>query len=181
MAPRLRASPAQAGTVLQSERRAVWTVAKPTVYQTKDATIALHPSTSRSASAICSTMATSRRSRAADVDADDHAGEFASQRAVPNLRHRCRRIARQSRPRLTHQSHRSAVFGRLGPIRNKVLLGNEPARHKILDILGDLSLIGCDLRGHIVAYHSGHPHNVELVRLLTAQMQTVLPRQLRAA
>ena len=73
------------------------------------------------------------------------------------------------------------VFGPRGPIDNKLRFGNEPARHKILDILGDLSLIGCDLRGHVVAYRSGHPHNVELVRRLSLQMQTVLPRQRRAA
>ena len=73
------------------------------------------------------------------------------------------------------------VFGRQGPIQNKLRFANEPARHKILDILGDLSLIGCDLRGHVVAYRSGHPHNVELVRKLTLQMQRVLPRLRMAA
>ena len=73
------------------------------------------------------------------------------------------------------------VFGPHGPIENKTRFANEPARHKILDILGDLSLLGCDLRGHVVAYRSGHPHNVELVRTLTLQMQTVLPRRRRAA
>ena len=69
------------------------------------------------------------------------------------------------------------VFGQHGPIDNHTRFGNEPARHKILDILGDLSLIGCDLVGHVVAYRSGHPHNVELVRLLSLQMPTVVPRQ----
>src|SRR5262249_20057904 len=73
------------------------------------------------------------------------------------------------------------VFGKRGPINNCLRFANEPARHKILDILGDLSLIGCDLRGHVVAYRTGHPHNIELVRLLTLQMQTVLPRQRLAA
>ena len=73
------------------------------------------------------------------------------------------------------------VFGPHGPIENKLRFANEPARHKILDILGDLSLIGCDLRGHVVAYRSGHPHNVELVRKLTLQMQRVLPRLRLAA
>ena len=73
------------------------------------------------------------------------------------------------------------VFGPKGPINNPLRFGNEPARHKILDILGDLSLIGCDLRGHVVACRSGHPHNVELVRKLSQQMQQVLPRQRRAA
>ena len=73
------------------------------------------------------------------------------------------------------------VFGKNGPIQNRLRFANEPARHKILDILGDLSLIGCDLRGHVVAYRTGHPHNVELVRLLSLQMQRCYARQCVAA
>ena len=39
--------------------------------------------------------------------------------------------------------------------------------------------LGDGLRGHVVAYRSGHPHNIELVRLLAQQMpaKQVLPRQ----
>jgi UDP-3-O-acyl N-acetylglucosamine deacetylase len=58
------------------------------------------------------------------------------------------------------------IFGKHGPIDNELRFADEPARHKILDIVGDLSLLGCDLRGHLVAYRSGHPLNVELVRCL---------------
>ena len=62
------------------------------------------------------------------------------------------------------------VFGRRGPIDNGLRYANEPARHKILDLVGDLSLFGHDLRGHVVAYRSGHPLNIELVRQLTRQL-----------
>jgi UDP-3-O-acyl-N-acetylglucosamine deacetylase len=58
------------------------------------------------------------------------------------------------------------VFGKRGPIDNRLRFANEPARHKVLDLMGDLSLLGHALCGHIVAYRSGHPLNVELVRLL---------------
>jgi UDP-3-O-acyl-N-acetylglucosamine deacetylase len=61
------------------------------------------------------------------------------------------------------------VFGSRGPIDNKLRYANEPARHKILDIIGDLSLLGFDLRGHIVAYRSGHPLNIEMVRRLSQE------------
>ena len=44
------------------------------------------------------------------------------------------------------------VFGPRGPIHNALRFANEPARHKILDIVGDLSLLGCDLYGHLVAF-----------------------------
>ncbi len=58
------------------------------------------------------------------------------------------------------------VFGPRGPIGNRLRYANEPARHKVLDLIGDLSLFGADLCGHVVAYRSGHPLNVELVRAL---------------
>jgi UDP-3-O-acyl-N-acetylglucosamine deacetylase len=58
------------------------------------------------------------------------------------------------------------VFGPHGPIDNELRFANEPVRHKVLDIVGDLALLGADVWGHVVAYRSGHPLNVELVRTL---------------
>ncbi len=58
------------------------------------------------------------------------------------------------------------VFGSRGPIDNELRFADEPARHKILDLLGDLALCGFDLAGHVVAYRSGHALNVELARAL---------------
>ena len=62
------------------------------------------------------------------------------------------------------------VFGADGPIDNTLRFNNEPARHKILDVIGDLSLFGHDLRGHVVAYRSGHPHNVALAQAQNEQL-----------
>jgi UDP-3-O-acyl-N-acetylglucosamine deacetylase len=47
------------------------------------------------------------------------------------------------------------VFGPHGPIDNALRYANEPARHKVLDIVGDLALLGDGLCGHVVAYRSG--------------------------
>jgi len=44
------------------------------------------------------------------------------------------------------------LIGPHGPIDNKYRCGNELVRHKILDLIGDLSLLGQDLCGHLVAY-----------------------------
>ena len=41
---------------------------------------------------------------------------------------------------------------------------NEPVRHKALDLIGDLALLGIPIRGHIIAARSGHAANVELVK-----------------
>ncbi len=61
-------------------------------------------------------------------------------------------------------------------IRDDAVLTNEPlrypeefVRHKMLDILGDLSLLGRPLRGHIVAVKPGHAANCELGRAVLAQ------------
>ncbi len=41
---------------------------------------------------------------------------------------------------------------------------NEPARHKLLDVIGDLALIGYPLKGHIIANRPGHSSNVEFAK-----------------
>lgn len=63
------------------------------------------------------------------------------------------------------------VFGPRGLIDNTLRHADEPARHKVLDLIGDLSLAGIDLAGHIVAYRSGHQLNVELAGRLASEME----------
>jgi UDP-3-O-acyl N-acetylglucosamine deacetylase len=63
------------------------------------------------------------------------------------------------------------VFGKDGPIDNRLRFADEPARHKTLDIVGDLALLGFDLRGHVVAYRSGHPHNAALAKKVQQEVQ----------
>lgn len=45
---------------------------------------------------------------------------------------------------------------------------NEPARHKLLDIIGDFALIGMHFKGHILAARPGHAANVEFARKMKA-------------
>jgi UDP-3-O-acyl-N-acetylglucosamine deacetylase len=61
------------------------------------------------------------------------------------------------------------VFGPSGPIENELRFPDECARHKALDMLGDLALCGCDLVAHVVAHRSGHRLNAELAQALTMQ------------
>jgi len=57
--------------------------------------------------------------------------------------------------------------GKIGVLNNTTLqYPNEPARHKLLDIVGDLALTGCFIRGHILAARPGHAGNVEFARKL---------------
>ena len=48
----------------------------------------------------------------------------------------------------------------------KLHFPNEPARHKLLDVMGDLALIGKPIRGKIVATKPGHTANVEFAKIL---------------
>lgn len=63
------------------------------------------------------------------------------------------------------------VFGPDGVIDNELRFDNECVRHKMLDVVGDLALCGCDIHGHIVAYKSGHRLNATLLEVLLAEGQ----------
>jgi UDP-3-O-[3-hydroxymyristoyl] N-acetylglucosamine deacetylase/3-hydroxyacyl-[acyl-carrier-protein] dehydratase len=58
------------------------------------------------------------------------------------------------------------IFGPKGVIDNTLRYPDECARHKILDMVGDLALLDKDLSGHVVAHRSGHQLNAVLVRKL---------------
>ena len=60
---------------------------------------------------------------------------------------------------------RKISLGANGTLNGKELrYDNEPVRHKALDLIGDLALLGMPLQGHIIASKSGHAANVELVK-----------------
>ncbi|MBN1541947.1 bifunctional UDP-3-O-[3-hydroxymyristoyl] N-acetylglucosamine deacetylase/3-hydroxyacyl-ACP dehydratase [candidate division KSB1 bacterium] len=51
---------------------------------------------------------------------------------------------------------------------------NEPVRHKALDLIGDLALLGMPLKGHVMAARSGHAANAELVKLIRKEFKKKL-------
>jgi UDP-3-O-[3-hydroxymyristoyl] N-acetylglucosamine deacetylase / 3-hydroxyacyl-[acyl-carrier-protein] dehydratase len=53
----------------------------------------------------------------------------------------------------------------------KLQYENEPARHKLLDIVGDLALVGRFIRGHILAARPGHFGNVEFAKILKGMIK----------
>ncbi len=75
------------------------------------------------------------------------------------------------------------MFGVAGDIcldNNGILNGeqhfrfkNEPVRHKALDLLGDLALLGVRLKAHIQAARSGHAANVELVKRIRKEYEKI--------
>jgi UDP-3-O-[3-hydroxymyristoyl] N-acetylglucosamine deacetylase/3-hydroxyacyl-[acyl-carrier-protein] dehydratase len=63
------------------------------------------------------------------------------------------------------------VVGKNGVIKNTLRFPNECIRHKILDLIGDLYLVGCPIRAHIIALRSGHSLNLKLAKRIVQQRQ----------
>jgi len=85
----------------------------------------------------------------------------------------------QARGMGTHISPRDLlVISSDGPIKNTYRFPDECVRHKIVDLIGDLALVGRAVKGRIVAYKSGHALNQQLARKLyeAAQQQERIER-----
>ena len=65
------------------------------------------------------------------------------------------------------------VIGEDGPIENAFRFTDEPVRHKVLDVLGDLYLVGRPVQCRILAHRSGHTLNRMLVTKIREQMALV--------
>ncbi len=163
----------QAGAVLQPARRPVCHVDAPVIVSQNGATLALHPGAEGELkvsyaldyglhSPIARQLCTQR------VTPQNFLNDVASSRTFI-LESEAEELRRQGLGARTTAAD-LLVFGRRGPIDNRLRFADEPARHKILDIIGDLSLLGRDLYGHLVAYRSGHPLNIELVRKLKERL-----------
>jgi UDP-3-O-[3-hydroxymyristoyl] N-acetylglucosamine deacetylase / 3-hydroxyacyl-[acyl-carrier-protein] dehydratase len=69
--------------------------------------------------------------------------------------------------KLTHKLglDHSVILGSSGVLNDKKLhYRNEPARHKLLDLIGDLALIGAPIKAQILAARPGHAANIEFAR-----------------
>lgn len=54
---------------------------------------------------------------------------------------------------------------------------NEPARHKLLDVIGDLALVGIPFKGHIIANRPGHASNVAFAKKIKEHLKKVKMKQ----
>jgi UDP-3-O-acyl N-acetylglucosamine deacetylase len=159
-----------AGAVLQSAPRTIWGVTEAVTVQAESASLALFPGAEDEfrvsyyldyglTAPIC------RQSYTQRITPESFANELAGCRTFL-LQSEAAELRRQGLGARTTTAD-LLVIGPHGPIDNRYRFGNEPARHKVLDIIGDLSLLGDDLRGRLVACRSGHLLNIELLRALT--------------
>jgi UDP-3-O-acyl N-acetylglucosamine deacetylase len=63
------------------------------------------------------------------------------------------------------------IFGPNGPIGNVLRFPDEPVRHKMLDVLGDLALVGHRIHGKVIACKSGHALNAALARRIVEDVR----------
>ncbi|MFA5198584.1 MAG: bifunctional UDP-3-O-[3-hydroxymyristoyl] N-acetylglucosamine deacetylase/3-hydroxyacyl-ACP dehydratase [Candidatus Omnitrophota bacterium] len=61
------------------------------------------------------------------------------------------------------------VVGNSGVIKSVLRFKDEFVRHKILDLIGDLYLAGCPIRGHVIALRSGHALNLKIAEKIHEQ------------
>jgi UDP-3-O-acyl N-acetylglucosamine deacetylase len=174
-----------AGAVLQPARRAIWGVDTPVTVSRNGATLTLHP-VEREELRISYLLdygphaPIARQVHTQTLTPECFTNELATCRTFL-LEAEAEELKRQGLGTRTTTAD-LLVFGPRGPVDNRLRFGDEPARHKILDLVGDLSLFGHDLRGHLVAYRSGHSLNAMLVRALVQQQEAgvAVPQRLAA-
>jgi UDP-3-O-acyl N-acetylglucosamine deacetylase len=173
-----------AGSVLQPGQRGIWGVEEAVVVRSGGATLTLHPGPvdELRASYLLN------YGHSSPIDRQSHTQSVTPESFINELGC-CRTFILESETAALRSQGLGArtttadllVFGRHGPINNCLRFANEPARHKVLDMVGDLALLGQDLCGHLVAYRSGHPLNVELVRTLSRGLTNGQPATVRQA
>lgn len=76
-------------------------------------------------------------------------------------------MSQEAVDRLTEKLHQHRVDAtQLGYLNGGIKFENEPAMHKLLDLVGDLALVGKPIKGRIVAKYPGHKINTEFAKLL---------------
>ncbi len=90
-----------------------------------------------------------------------------------------RPVTQQELNRLAHVFNQPRVEVRQEGILNNLELAffNEPARHKLLDIVGDLTLAGKPIKGHIIATKPGHASNVLFAKQLKKHIKNNTEQQ----
>lgn len=89
-----------------------------------------------------------------------------------------RPVTQEELDRLADLFHKPKVQVKAGGVLNNLEphFTNEPARHKLLDVIGDLALIGTPIKGRIIAHRPGHAANNEMARLMRKKIKKDLSK-----
>lgn len=63
------------------------------------------------------------------------------------------------------------VLSESGPLNNEFRFEDEPVRHKIADLIGDIALLGYPVQAHIIGIRSGHSVNTKLIRKIREKVK----------
>jgi UDP-3-O-[3-hydroxymyristoyl] N-acetylglucosamine deacetylase/3-hydroxyacyl-[acyl-carrier-protein] dehydratase len=167
---------AKAGRETQDAARKELVVKTPVVIREDDAMVAALPTTDPGTQFVYeldytgASAVIGRQLKTFDLGEDDYAREIAPSRTF-SLQHEAEAAKKAGLfPHLTVDT--ALVIGDDGPLgKTEFRFPDEPVRHKMLDLIGDLYLLGAPVRGRIIAYKSGHPMNHRLVRELIKQYQ----------
>lgn len=164
-----------AGTDTQPARRAIWAVQQPLTVTKAGATVTIHPPADDRPDSLLATYILDyghganipRQSHTMPVNPHTFADQVANCRTFVTEREALTLVEHGVGKHLTARD--LLVFGPKGLIDNELRHANEPARHKVLDLIGDLFLCGVDMVGHVVAYRSGHSLNVALAKAVAVK------------
>ena len=70
-------------------------------------------------------------------------------------------------------TNNTLVISEKGVMKNRLRFADECARHKVLDIVGDMAFLGFSVRGRVVGIRSGHALNRELVQKIKNQREGI--------
>jgi len=161
---------AAAGVVVQGLPAPVWRATAPIVIEEREATLVLVPDQRFRITYLVAYGATPLDAQffAAEITAESFRGEVAGARTFCLYKELEAVIAQGL---VKGGSLDNAVVIHDGAIISKDGLRwpNELVRHKVLDLIGDLYLVGSRVAGHIIAVKSGHAANLALARAMVAQ------------
>jgi UDP-3-O-[3-hydroxymyristoyl] N-acetylglucosamine deacetylase/3-hydroxyacyl-[acyl-carrier-protein] dehydratase len=171
----------RAGTVAQDLPRKFINITEPICLQDGEAMIAAFPSNQKGLHIVYdldygeSTSRIARQTQGWDSESGSYITDIAPARTF-SLEEEAQAL--QSQGMCTHLTPSDIlVIGKKGPIDNSYRFDNEPVRHKILDIVGDLYLAGGFIQGRIVASRSGHSLNRRLCKAILEQHKSATRNQ----
>lgn len=163
----------EVGLVEQDADRRLFKVHEPIVIEENGAVLAAFPCDQRQMQLLyeldygSNTDRIGRQAFGFTLGRDDYLAEVASARTF-SLHEEAQALWDQGMCRHLSPSE-VLVIGEDGPIDNAYRFGDEPSRHKVLDMIGDLYLIGGEIQGRFVASRSGHALNRNMCRRIIEQ------------
>jgi UDP-3-O-[3-hydroxymyristoyl] N-acetylglucosamine deacetylase/3-hydroxyacyl-[acyl-carrier-protein] dehydratase len=174
-----------AGLAPSAEPRHALTISVPVMVRQDDSTLAAMPSPKPGLEILyeldySNQPAIGRQVAVFNLGSDDYAKEIAPARTFVL---EAEAAALQAAGVGTHlTTAQMLVIGPRGPLSpNQFRFPDEPVRHKVLDLIGDLKLLGVPIQGRIIAVRSGHALNHTFVRALEDQLRSQVHRALATA